>query len=131
MDADIFQRFWTHLMGRAEGPMTFRFFWQPVMALIFAIRDGIKDGKTGCTPYFWLIATSDRATRRTALRQGVKATGSVFLLGIAMDVIYQWRVFRTLYPIEAIVIAMVLAFVPYLVLRGPVARITRWWIGRH
>ena len=48
-----------------------------------------------------------------------------------MGVIYQWWVFCTFYPLEAIVIAAVLAFVPYLLLRGPVARITRWRLGRH
>ena len=31
---------------------------------------------------------------------------------------------------EAAIIALLLAFVPYLLLRGPVARIARWWLGR-
>lgn len=131
MDADILQRFWTDLMGRAGGPMSFRFFLQPTMALIFAVRDGINDGRTGCTPYFWTIAHGDRVARREALREGAKATGRIFLLGIAMDAIYQWRVFRMFYPVEAVVIAIALAYVPYLLLRGPVARATRWWLSRR
>lgn len=131
MDTEILQRFWTNLIGRAGGPMNFRFFLQPIMALILAVRDGVRDGKSGRTPYFWNIVVSDKATRQAALREGIKATRRIFILGIAMDVIYQWRVLRTFYPLEAIVIAAPLAFLPYLLLRGPVARITRWWLSRH
>ena len=46
-----------------------------------------------------------------------------------MDVIYQVMVFGVLHPGEAAIMAILLAFVPYLLLRGPVSRIARWWIG--
>jgi len=42
-----------------------------------------------------------------------------------MDVIYQYLVFRWFYPGEAVIVAFVLAFVPYLLIRGPVNRIAR------
>ena len=35
-----------------------------------------------------------------------------------------------IYPNEALVVAIVLAFVPYLLIRGPVDRIARKWIAR-
>jgi hypothetical protein len=45
-----------------------------------------------------------------------------------MDVIYQLIVLKTFYPVEALIIAVVLAFVPYVFLRGISARIARrWW----
>jgi hypothetical protein len=45
-----------------------------------------------------------------------------------MDVIYQLIVLKTFYPVEALIIAVVLAFVPYVLLRGISARIARrWW----
>ena len=47
-----------------------------------------------------------------------------------MDVIYQFIVFDTFHPAEAVIIALLLAFVPYLLLRGPIARVARWWLGR-
>jgi hypothetical protein len=31
--------------------------------------------------------------------------------------------------VEAVLIALFLAFVPYLLLRGPVTRAARWWRG--
>jgi len=42
-----------------------------------------------------------------------------------MDVIYQAVVFKTFYPDQALVVALVLAFVPYLIIRGVIARIWR------
>jgi hypothetical protein len=36
-------------------------------------------------------------------------------------------VLKTFYPGEAVIVAIMLAFVPYPLLRGPFARIARWW----
>jgi hypothetical protein len=44
-----------------------------------------------------------------------------------MDVIYQWIVARWIYPLEVVVVAILLAVVPYLLIRGPVNRIARRW----
>jgi hypothetical protein len=43
-----------------------------------------------------------------------------------MDAIYQWIVLKTFYPGEAVIVAIALAFFPYLLLRGPIARVARW-----
>lgn len=139
MDAlsEVFHRFWTDLMARTDGPMTFRFFLQPIMALLMALRDGVKDAKTGRTPYFWQIIHTDTAGRRAAWREGFTAVTRVLLLGVGMDVIYQYKMYSQgrqefpFYPTEALVIVVLLAFVPYLLLRGPVARIAKWWINRR
>jgi hypothetical protein len=48
-----------------------------------------------------------------------------------MDAIYQATVLKTFYPGEAVIVAILLAFVPYLLLRGPVARVARWWLARN
>ncbi|WP_242007488.1 hypothetical protein [Luteimonas cucumeris] len=116
--------------------MTFRFFLQPIMAFLMALRDGIKDAKTGRTPYFWTIAHSDTAGRRAAWREGFSAVARILVLGVIMDVIYQYKMYSQgrqefpFYPSEALVIVLLLAFVPYLLLRGPVARVAKWWLGR-
>jgi hypothetical protein len=122
------QRFWEDLVGRPGGPMSFRIFLQPIMAVIAALVDGIKDAKTGRSPYFWTVLTNpeERAGR---LREGLISTARIILLGLVMDVIYQVIALRAFYPVEAVVVALLLAFVPYLLLRGPVARVARWYFG--
>ena len=54
---DMTTRFWTDLIGRLTGPMTFRLILQPAMASLLAVRDGIKDAKAGRPAYFWAIFT--------------------------------------------------------------------------
>jgi hypothetical protein len=46
-------------------------------------------------------------------------------LGALIDLIYQLMVFRRVYPLQLVVVVLILAFVPYLLLRGPVKRIAR------
>ncbi|AKC86686.1 hypothetical protein [Pseudoxanthomonas suwonensis] len=131
MDAflDIPHRFWADMVGRSDGPMTFRFFLQPTMALLMALRDGIKDARAGRQPYYVHMRDAEPAERKRAWREGVSATARILLLGVGMDVIYQFRVFGGFrYPVETFVIAIVLGFLPYLVLRGPVTRIARKFI---
>lgn len=130
MDAflEYLHRFWTDMLGRADGPMTFRFFLQPTMALLMALRDGIKDAKAGREPYWSYIRDADPLHRKAAWRGAVTAVARILLLGVAMDVIYQFRVFGGFrYPLETLVISVLLALVPYLLLRGPITRIARRW----
>lgn len=121
---DLFSRIMEDLVGRVGGPMKFRLILQPVMAAIFAIRSGLKDAKDKKPPYFWALFT-DPAHRQDMLRDGWKSVGRVFILGIIMDAIYQLIVFRWFYPGEALLIATILALIPYLLIRGPVNRIAR------
>ena len=51
------------------------------------------------------------------------------MLGLAIDTVYQVIEFDDFHPAEAVIIAVLLAFVPYLLLRGLVTRIARRWVG--
>jgi hypothetical protein len=124
-----FQRIWGDLIARPGGSLALRFLLQPAMSTIFAVRDGIKDARTGRSPYFWTVL-SNPDKRRARLREGLAATGKVLLIAIVLDGIYQFIELRTIYPVEALIVAVLLAFIPYLLLRGPIARIARWWFAR-
>jgi hypothetical protein len=121
---DFWVRFADHMLDRVSGPMHFRLLMQPVMATVFAVIAGRADAKAGKTPYFWGLL-SDPAHRRDMLKDGWKDVGKVFTLAILLDVVYQFIVARFVYPLEAIVVAFLLAIVPYLLVRGMVTRITR------
>jgi hypothetical protein len=127
---DIAQRIWDNLVSRPSGPFALRFLLQPTTATIVAIRDGLRDARTGRSPYLWTVLT-DPTKRRGRLREGFAATGKIIVLAFALDVIYQFVEFKTFYPGEAIVVAVFLAFVPYLLIRGPAARIARRLSGRR
>lgn len=127
--ADVHERIWRDISARPGGPMTFRFILQPCMAAIAAFHDGVKDARLHRSPYLWslLRRSDDRAER---LREGLVATARIILLGFGMDAIYQATVLKTFYPGEMLLIAILLAFLPYLLLRGPFARLVRWWLSR-
>jgi len=120
---DVVSRFLTDLVGRLTGPLTLRLFLQPSMATIFAIRDGLRDARAGRPPHFWRLVTGPPDVRRRRLQETWRAVMKVFILAILLDGVYQWLVFRWVYPIEAIVTALILAFVPYIALRGIVNRL--------
>ncbi len=128
LSVPVFERIWDNLLGRTTGPMTFRFILQPIMATLAAFRDGVADARTGRSPYFWTIL-SDESRRSGRLYEGLISTARVLLLGLVMDAIYQFIVFDTFQPAESVIIAVLLAFVPYLVVRGLVTRVARRWFG--
>jgi len=119
------------MLARPGGPMTFRFILQPAMAAVMALRDGVKDARLGRRPYLWALLRGVRGPegRRGRLWEGIVSTARILILGVVMDVIYQAIVLKTLYPAQAAVIAILLAFVPYVVLRGPFHRIARYWVA--
>jgi len=121
---DIFSRVVEDLVGRVSGPMKFRLILQPVMAALFAIRSGLRDAKGNKPPYFWAMFTNSDS-RVDMVRDGWKSVGRVFIFGIIIDAIYQFIVFRWFYPVEALLVAAILALVPYLLIRGPVTRIAK------
>jgi hypothetical protein len=120
------QRFVENLTARLDGPLHFRFIAQPLMATIFAVIDGLKDAKAGKPAYFWALL-STAAHRKELVKEGWKSVGKIFILAIILDVVYQLKVHSTVYPGETLTVALALAIVPYLVLRGPINRIVRLW----
>ncbi len=128
--SEVQQRMWQDLIGRPSGPMSFRFILQPTMAAIAAVYDGIRDAQLGRSPYFWTVLYNP-AERGGRLQEGLLSTARIILLGIGMDAIYQLKAFGTFYPVEALIIALALACVPYFLIRGPVDRIARRWMDYH
>ena len=113
------------LLARIEGPMSFRLIIQPLVALFFAVRDGVKDAREGQSPYFWALFT-EPAHRRDMLESGWKSIGKVFIIAIILDLVFQYIVFRDIRPIGALLTGLILAVIPYLLLRGPVNRVMRF-----
>lgn len=125
---EFFSRVLTGLTNRVGGPMTFRIILQPLMASLLAVRAGLKDAREERPPYFWAILT-DATQRGHLIREGWRSVARVFILAIIMDIIYQWLIHRWIYPGEMLILAVILAVVPYLLLRGPINRLARRW--RH
>jgi hypothetical protein len=121
---EALRRGWENLLGRPDGPMSFRLIIQPAVAVFFAIRAGLRDARNGQPPFLWTVF-SDAGHRRDLLRQGWKDVGTVFIVALTLDAIYQVIVHSGIYTLELLLTATILALVPYALLRGLVTRITR------
>jgi hypothetical protein len=115
-------RIWRNVADRPSTKLSFRFILQPSMAAVAALRAGLNDARRGRSPFLRAILR-EPDERMVRLREGLNATARIMLLGIAVDVVYQLLEFERFYPVESVLIALLLAFVPYCLIRGAVVRI--------
>jgi hypothetical protein len=116
-----------HLVARLDGPLHFRLIFQPLMAVIFAVRDGRRDAREGRAPFRLF---TEPGQRREVLLSSWKSVGKVFVIGLILDAIYQFLELRWFYPGEALLVALILAVLPYFLLRGTVNQLTRRIVRR-
>src|SRR5262245_45787110 len=119
---EMFTRGRDELLARETGALHFRVVLQPLVATYFAIRSGLKDAREGRPVFCWTVV-ADPARRRLLPWEAWKDVGKLFLVTVALDVVYQIIVLRRFYPVQTLIVATVLAIVPYLVLRGLTNRI--------
>lgn len=116
---------WEHLLGRAGGPLHFRFLMMPTVVTILAIRAGLRDARESRPGFVWMFLTR-RSERRGLLRSALKDIGRILIVALVLDTAYQIIVFRTFYPGEALIVAFVCAVVPYVLFRGPISVLIRF-----
>ena len=121
---NFFANYVSDFIGRFDGPLHFRLFAQPLMAILLAIRDGTRDAREGRSAYLWTLL-SDASQRRYLLADGWKGIGRILILAYVLDVIYQLIEWHRVKPFEALLTSVILAVIPYVVLRGPVDRLMR------
>jgi hypothetical protein len=127
---ELLARDWQDLIGRVDGPLAFRLVLQPIVAAILAIRAGLQSARQGDVPYNWALLTGV-GRRRALLSEGWRDLGRLIILAVVIDVIYQIIVFRWLYPIQSLIIALIVSVPSYLAFRGPTTRLVRYCSRRR
>lgn len=118
------ERVLSNLAHRVHGPMRLRFVFQPITASILAVRAGLRDAREGRPAYFWSVLV-DAEHRRELLRRGWKDLARLLALIVALDAGFQIYELRWIYPGEAVILALVIGMVPYVLIRGPVNRLAK------
>jgi hypothetical protein len=113
-----------NLFGRIDGPMAIRLVIQPIMATGLALRDGLRDARQNRAPYGWSLLT-DAEHRGHRLQDGWRSIRTVFFAALAVDFVYQLVQLGWVYLGEALIIAQIVALVPYVLIRGLANRIAR------
>ncbi len=121
MIEEILIRGWDNFIARTTGPMNFRFLIQPAIAVLLAVRSGLKDAREKKPPFFWALL-SKRKLRRPLIQAGARDLSRVFILAVMLDFTYQLIMQKGVYMLELLFTAILLAVVPYLLVRGPLNR---------
>lgn len=127
---EILTRGGEQLLGRTIGPLQFRFFVMPTVVTLLAIRAGLRDARTGEPAFLWGIV-SDPSRRRQRFLAARKDITRVFVTAIVLDTVYQVLVLRAFYVVQALIVAVACAIVPYVLFRGPTARLARALSGKR
>ena len=126
MDAilEMLSRGIEQLLGRVRGPLHFRLLVMPTVVTILAVRAGRKDAREGRPAFLWAGLTNP-AEQRRLLRSGLKDVGRILIVAVVLDTAYQVFVLRALHIIQLLIVPVAFAIVPYVLIRGPVTRLTR------
>ncbi|HEY8210947.1 MAG TPA: hypothetical protein VIG99_25865 [Myxococcaceae bacterium] len=112
------------------GPGHLRFYLQPILAMLLALRDGRNDAKAGRPPYLFALLT-DRALRKNRMGELVKRLAIPLVLALAMDFIFQLVIRGTWRPGASVIYAAFFVALPYSAVRGLTNRLSRRSVRRH
>jgi hypothetical protein len=121
---------WEIFVARLHGPLSFRFVLQPLVVAIIACRAGSRDARTESPAYGWAVLANS-VRRKELLLHGWREVAKVFIAAIVVDIVYELIVFRRIYPIRPLIVATLIALVPYPFIRGLTNRIVRKWRRCH
>jgi hypothetical protein len=116
--------FLADLPARFTGPGRLRFILQPTVAIILGIRGGFADARAGRPPYVMGLLF-DPLHRREYLRTGLAAVRDIVAVGIILDVVAQFLIYRQVHPGAALFVGPVLIGAPYAFARALANRVNR------
>jgi hypothetical protein len=128
----LFSRaFLEDIPARLAGPGRFRFIFQPLIAIVLGIRNGLGDARAGRPPYLSGVLFH-RQHRGELVRTGFETVVNLLLMGILLDAVFQWVIIGVSHPGAALVVGPVLIVTPYALARALSNRLARWHgHGRH
>lgn len=124
---EVVARWWDMLIDRGHGLLHLRFLVQPLVAAMLAIRAGLRDAREHRPPFGWAVLVGS-GHRGDLLREGWNDVAMLFIAAVVIDVVYQLIVFRWVHPVQALIVAAIVALPAYLLVRGPVNRMAQLWL---
>ena len=87
----LLSTFWTDFLGRFDGPLHFRLFVQPLMAMLFATRNGRRDAREGRSAYLWDFSPIPPSVVTCSKADGKESLRSLFSPLHSMSSISLWN----------------------------------------
>ena len=115
------RQFLDELPQRFSGPGRFRFVLQPAMAILLGWRGGLADARAGRSAFLYgLLAGGE--VRREFLHSGWRATRDLVAMGIVLDAVVQFLIYRQVHPGAALLMGPAMISAPYAVARAAANR---------
>ena len=111
-----------YLLELIAGPGTFRFVVQPVFAILFGVRDGRNDAKSGTPPFLYTLLFGS-GKRTATLKAGLGAVALPLIIAVALDSVLQVYIFDVWRLQWALIVGLCLVGIPYVLTRGITNRI--------
>jgi hypothetical protein len=119
--------FWEGLVSGLSGKGQFRLILQPTMALILGVRFGITDAKEGKAPFLFRLF-STRHERWGLFKRSLSDAALPLILALLMDGFLQYLTLHRVRPLQAVVVGVLLVWLPFTATRGLTNRI---WKHAH
>jgi hypothetical protein len=107
---DVFSRSSDQMLGRMSGPLHVRLIIMLAVVAILAIRAGWIDARRG-------------QERKVTLRTAWQSIKRVIIVASVIDLVYQFYVFHAYFVFQTIFMVLVVAVLPYIVIRSATARL--------
>jgi hypothetical protein len=120
---DLMEALAEYIDKMTSGPGTFRFLIQPLLAILLGIRDGRLDSHAGHPPIF----RAGRGELGAALRRIVVP----LCLAAGMSLLYQYLIMRQVRLWPALLLAVFIVALPYLLARALAQRADVRWHKTH
>jgi predicted ABC-type sugar transport system permease subunit len=121
---EILARACANLLRRLDGPLHFRFIVQPLVAMLFGIHAGLEDARGG-EPPFLSAMISYPEVRGIRVKTALRDISSVLIVAAVLDAAYQIMEHSGIFLFELLVTVVLLAVVPYLLMRDLSTRLVR------
>lgn len=116
---------WQDIAETLSGRGQLRLILQPTMAIIIGLRMGIRDAKAGEVPFIMRLATVKRAERRALAKAAFREILVPFCIAIVLDGVLQYLAHGYVRPLAAVIVGLMLIFVPFAISRALTNRIYR------
>ena len=110
-----------------SGQGQFRLLLLPAVALVLGVRAGIADAREGTLPFARRLRQGNEP-REQLMKDSVKRALNPLALAFVLDVILQRLTLGYVRPLVAIVVAAVLVWIPFVIVRGVM---NRFWRRSH
>jgi hypothetical protein len=118
-----------YLSQMITGAGGMRFLLQPLIAIVIGVLMGRHDSHDG-RGAFWQGVRSRKQGERPLL-QGLKRVAVPFCLAIVLSLVFQFINMKEMHLLHAVMAAVCLVALPYVVARDVSARIDVWWHRTH